>query len=139
MWNIFGAGAEGVDGYKISNATSFAKSDTPISAYRSVQLQLRPHGATRGRDTIRSSASNGDAATAATPSRQLPLLCCLLASHSIHEVVSYPSGTSCTGGDLDRGGTEAFGAPTTGWRGSNDDCEPSKSGFRAIAILLDAR
>ena len=93
----------------------------------------------RGQGTIRSSASDNDAATAATPTLLMLLSCCLLASHSIHEVLSYPSDASCMDGDLEHDGTEASDAPTTGWRGSNEDCEASKTGFRSTTILLDAR
>ena len=116
-------------------ATVQATPNTTISADRSTQYQLWSHGATRGRGTIRSSASDSDAATAATATLLMPLLCCWLATHSIHEVVPYPRGTSCTDGGLDRAGTEASDAPTTRWRGSDDDCEASKSGFRSTTIL----
>ena len=116
-----------------------ATPNTTVLAGRRAQSQLQPHGATRGRDMIRSSESDSGAATVATPSRQMTLRCCLPASHSIHEVVSYPRDTSCTDGGLEHDGTKASDAPTTRWRGYNDDCEASKSGFCSTTILLDVR
>ena len=86
---------------------SFATPDTPISVDRSTQCQLSSRGAMRGQGTIRSSASDHDAATAAAPTL-LILFCCLSAPHSIHEVLSYPSDTSCMDGDLEHDGMEAF-------------------------------
>ena len=109
--------------------------DTTVSTDRSMQLQPWPHGAMRSRATIRSIASDSYAATAATPALQLPLSWRPAGASFDIKRLEYPYSTSCMDGDLDHDGTEASDAPTTRWRGSNDDCEASKSGFRSTTIL----
>ena len=118
--------------------TVHATPNATILTDRSAQSQPWSHGAVRSRGTFRSIASNDVAATAAMTEGQLTLFWCSLAAHSTHEVVSYPRGTSCTDGGLDRVSTEASDAPRTGWRGSSDECEPPKAGFRGTAILRGA-
>ena len=99
--------------------------DTTVSTDRSMQSQPWPHGAMRSRATIRSIASDSYAATAATPALQLPLSWRPAGASFDITRLEYPYSTSCMDGDLDHDGTEASDAPTTCWRGSNDDCGPS--------------
>ena len=85
----------------------------------------------RGRGTLRSIASNDAAATAATTDVQLTLFC---GSDGVRWRLVRPShrlSTSSMDGDLGHEAAEASGAPTTCWRGSNVECEPSKAGLRS--------
>ena len=79
----------------------------------------------RGRDSIRSIASDYYAATTTAPALQLLLSLRLGGVPSDSMRLTSTSSTSCMDGDFDHDGTEASDAPTTRWRGSNDDCGPS--------------
>ena len=46
--------------------------------------------------------------------------------------LAYPCDASSIDGDLDLDGAKASGAPTTCWRGSDDEREPSTGSFRWI-------
>ena len=86
----------------------------------------------RGRGTIWSIASIDVAATAATKAVQFLLFSQPAGALSELMRLAYQRDASSTDGDLDRGGAEASGEPTTCWRGSYDEREPSTGSFRWI-------
>ena len=86
----------------------------------------------RGRDTTWSIASIDVAAMAAMLAVQLIHFSQPAGALSELMRLAYPCDASSIDGDLDLDGAKASGAPTTCWRGSHDEREPSTGSFRWI-------